>query len=91
MSVLSVMEGDDKPAKYPLLFSRATNVVLSKCDLISHTNFDVAKAVRAIRVVNQAAPIIETGTGLAGDDQLVQWFVEQHRGVAGKVSESLCS
>ncbi len=79
MAVLSVMEGDDKPAKYPLLFSRATNVVLTKCDLICHTNFDVAKAVQAIRVVNQATEIIETGPGLDGDDRLVQWLSVMHQ------------
>lgn len=79
MGVLSVTEGDDKPAKHPLLFSRATMVVLSKCDLIAHTNFNVAKAVSAIRVVNHSAPIIETGIGLAGDDQLDQWLFKCHQ------------
>ncbi|MFH1418400.1 MAG: hydrogenase nickel incorporation protein HypB [Planctomycetota bacterium] len=90
LAVLSVMEGDDKPAKYPLLFSRATNVVLSKCDLISHTDFDIAKAVRAIRVVNPTVAIIETGTGLTGDDRLAQWLIERQREVAGTVSKCQC-
>ncbi len=91
LAVLSVMEGDDKPAKYPLLFSRATNVVLSKCDLISHTDFDVTKAVQAIRVVNPSAPIIRAGTGLSGDDRLVQWLIEQHQHVTGETAGRRCS
>ncbi len=74
IAVLSVMEGDDKPAKYPLMFSRATIAVLSKCDLIDHTDFDISAASRFIRTVNASAPIIETGIGLPGDAELAHWL-----------------
>jgi hydrogenase nickel incorporation protein HypB len=87
LAVLSVMEGDDKPAKYPLLFSRATQVVLTKCDLMDYADFDVGRAARAIRVVNRNAPIIETGVGLAGDDRLAHWIINRQREVGGKAGE----
>ncbi len=82
LAVLSVMEGDDKPAKYPLLFTRATAVTLSKCDLVEHTDFDLSRAEKFIRVVNTDAQIIHTGKGLPGDDRLVEWIRRQRDAVA---------
>ena len=38
--ILSVPEGDDKPLKYPLLFSEAAAVVLTKIDLKPYVDFD---------------------------------------------------
>ncbi len=78
LAVLSVMEGDDKPAKYPLLFSRACAVAISKCDLVQHTNFDVARAIRDIHQVNGNVPIYQTGPKLAGDEEVLQWIRDAH-------------
>jgi len=44
--LLSVTEGDDKPFKYPGIFSRAAVTVITKIDLLPHVDFDV-QAVRA--------------------------------------------
>jgi len=43
--VLSVTEGEDKPLKYPLAFRGASQVVLSKVDLVPHLDVDLG-AVR---------------------------------------------
>src|ERR1051326_6660053 len=40
VGVLSVTEGHDKPAKYPLLFHEIGALVLNKMDLLPHTDFD---------------------------------------------------
>ncbi len=76
VAVLSVAEGDDKPAKYPLLFKRAHAVVLTKTDLLPHVTFDVAGCRRYIRQLNDAAPIFtvsaKTGSGI---DDWVAWLV----------------
>lgn len=78
VAVLSLMEGDDKPAKYPLLFSRASAVALSKCDLAAYANFDRARAARDIARVNADAPIFHTGIDLPGDASLCGWLVNVH-------------
>ena len=79
LAVLSVMEGDDKPSKYPLLFSRATAVAITKCDLAQHCNFDMRIAEQDVRKVNAAAPFIETGLDSPGDDAILQWVTQCYR------------
>jgi hydrogenase nickel incorporation protein HypB len=39
--LLSVTEGDDKPHKYPLMFSEADALVINKIDILGATNFDM--------------------------------------------------
>jgi len=67
VTILSVAEGHDKPAKYPLAFSGATAVVISKVDL-PFSDFDLTEARRVITGLNPKAPIFElsarTGVGL---------------------------
>jgi hydrogenase nickel incorporation protein HypB len=41
IAVLSVAEGDEKPAKYPALFTRAGAVIVNKTDLLPYVNFSV--------------------------------------------------
>lgn len=62
--LLSVTEGDDKPAKYPVMFRAADLVVLSKCDLLPLLDdFDPAAATSAITQLGVTAPVIQTGKG----------------------------
>jgi hydrogenase nickel incorporation protein HypB len=80
LAVLSIMEGHDKPAKYPLLFTRASAVALAKCDLKDRADFDRSLAVRRIRQLNRTAPIFDTGRGCPGDRELVRWLL----GICGR-------
>jgi len=68
VGVLSVTEGHDKPAKYPLLFHEVRALVLNKIDLLPHTDFDHAAFERDFRELNAAAPIFRvscrTGEGV---------------------------
>ena len=58
VALLSFTEGDDKPAKYPVLFRGADLVLLSKCDLAPHMDdFDPARAERCVRELASAAPL----------------------------------
>jgi hydrogenase nickel incorporation protein HypB len=41
VALLSVTEGDDKPFKYPAIFSRAEVTVITKADLLPHVPFDL--------------------------------------------------
>ena len=68
VALLSVAEGEDKPLKYPVIFSRAEVVLLTKMDLAPHLDWDKDKCLDAIRHVCPNARIIElsskTGQGM---------------------------
>lgn len=70
VAVLSVPEGDDKPLKYPVMFTVADAVVVNKTDFLDLTDFDLRQARERIRVLNGAAPVMpvscRTGDGITG-------------------------
>lgn len=76
--LLSVTEGDDKPLKYPLMFSEADALVVNKIDLIEKTNFDLDGFKETIGTLNPGVEMFlvscTSGEGLApwGD-----WVVHQ--------------
>lgn len=75
VGILSVTEGHDKPAKYPLLFHEVAALVLNKIDLLPYTDFDYAKFEADFRKLNATAPIFRlscrTGEGLG---EWVHWL-----------------
>ena len=78
IAVLSVTEGEDKPKKYPLLFTEAKAVIVSKIDLLPHLDFDMDACLADIRQVNPDVPIFQvsakTGVGM---DEWLRWLDEQ--------------
>ncbi len=66
--ILSVPEGDDKPLKYPLMFSICDVVLINKVDVMPYFNFDMEKCKSNIRLRNPNAKIIPisaiTGEGM---------------------------
>lgn len=82
--LLSITEGDDKPKKYPLMFSESRLLILNKIDLLGHVDFDLEKARREAREINPRIEIIElscrTGDGI---DRWVDW-IENMRNEAGR-------
>ncbi|HUV65683.1 MAG TPA: hydrogenase nickel incorporation protein HypB [Sedimentisphaerales bacterium] len=69
--VLSVAEGDDKPAKYPAIFAKAKVLLINKIDLLKggHVDFDIERAKADARRLNQAIEIFplsaRTGEGMS--------------------------
>jgi hydrogenase nickel incorporation protein HypB len=57
--LLSVTEGHDKPAKYPLMFSSADLLLVNKMDLLSMTDFDLTAAHQAALALNPYLEIRE--------------------------------
>src|SRR5664279_5944736 len=58
--LLSVTEGDDKPAKYPIMFRAGDQVLITKTDLLPYIEeFSVARARASVRAVRGDMPIIE--------------------------------
>jgi len=68
VAMLSVAEGDEKPAKYPALFTRAEAVIINKVDLLPYVRFDMARAEADCRKLNPDAALFKvsctTGEGL---------------------------
>jgi hydrogenase nickel incorporation protein HypB len=74
--LLSTTEGDDKPAKYPVMFRAANLVVLTKTDLLPFMDdFDPARAETALRQLANAAPVTALSARRAsGLDPWLQWL-----------------
>jgi hydrogenase nickel incorporation protein HypB len=70
--VISVTEGDDKPLKYPHMFSVADLVVVNKLDLLPHVDFDVDRLTRQARELSPGVTVmplsVRTGENIAA------WF-----------------
>jgi hydrogenase nickel incorporation protein HypB len=59
VALLSVPEGDDKPAKYPVMFRSADAVLISKTDLLPVlTDFSAEAAEQAVRNLASQAPVL---------------------------------
>lgn len=73
--ILSVPEGDDKPLKYPLMFSVSDVVLINKIDVLPYFDFDLEKCREYIRMRNPKAKVIpvcaKTGEGI---DQWANWL-----------------
>jgi hydrogenase nickel incorporation protein HypB len=52
VALLSVVEGDDKPFKYPAIFSRAAVTVVTKADLLPHVDFDLEAVRQQVATLN---------------------------------------
>lgn len=78
--ILSVPEGDDKPLKYPLMFSICHAVLINKMDTLSVFDFDLEAAKERIRRLNPDAEIfpISARTG-EGMEPWFDWLAGQAR------------
>lgn len=60
VALLSVAEGEDKPLKYPHLFSTADVVVITKVDLVEPCGTDMAALKSNVYEMNPSAVVVET-------------------------------
>jgi hydrogenase nickel incorporation protein HypB len=75
---VSTTEGDDKPAKYPMLFREAKAVILNKIDLLPYTNFSLENFRLDLFNLNPGIPLFELScTGSDGIDSWYKWILEQ--------------
>ena len=76
--ILSVPEGDDKPLKYPLMFSVCDVVVINKIDVLPYFDFDMEKCREYIRMRNPQAKVIpvcaRTGEGI---EAFADWLLAE--------------
>jgi hydrogenase nickel incorporation protein HypB len=76
--ILSVPEGDDKPLKYPLMFSICDVLLVNKIDYLSLSDFDMAALNKRVLALNPDIKIIEVSckTG-AGIGEWVDWLKKE--------------
>jgi len=76
--ISSVPEGDDKPLKYPVIFTQADALVLNKIDMLDATDFGEEAFVEAVRRLNPRAPIFNiSATKGEGVDAWTAWLRER--------------
>ncbi len=76
--ILSVPEGDDKPLKYPLMFTVCDLVLINKTDVMPYFDFDLERCKQNILMRNPKATIIpisaKTGEGI---DAFADWLLNE--------------
>ena len=79
---LSVTEGEDKPLKYPTMFSRADLVLLTKVDLLPHLGITVGSIYDALGRVMPVPQVIALSA--IDDDAVAMWleWLTQRRAAA---------
>lgn len=75
--ILSVPEGDDKPIKYPLMFTVGDAFVFTKIDALSLFNFDFKKVEESILKVNKEAKFFPVSAKTdEGMEKLASYILE---------------
>ena len=55
--ILSVPEGDDKPLKYPLMFSIADVLLINKMDVINYFDFNLEACIERVKKLNSSCTL----------------------------------
>ena len=78
VEILSIPEGDDKPLKYPLMFTVCQCVLINKTDTREWFDFDDNEVIRRIHALNPSAEIFfvsgKTGEGF---EEWIKWIKKQ--------------
>lgn len=73
--ILSVPEGDDKPLKYPLMFSKVDLLLINKIDVLDYFDFDLEVCKERVKKLNPKVEIVtisaKTGEGI---DKFAHWI-----------------
>lgn len=76
--ILSVPEGDDKPLKYPLMFTVCDIVVINKTDVLPYFDFDLERCRANVCLRNPKARVIpicaKTGEGV---EDFAAWLLQE--------------
>ena len=82
--MLSVPEGDDKPLKYPLMFSICDLLLINKIDYLSLSDFDVSALRKRVLALNPRIVIMEvsckTGSGI---EDWIDWLKKEVESFSG--------
>ena len=81
MMLLSLPEGDDKPYKYPLMFTESEVIVINKIDFLPFLDFDFTAFHRAVTGLNPRAKLFriscKTGESI---EEWTSWLESELKG-----------
>lgn len=73
--ILSVPEGDDKPLKYPLMFSIVDVVLVNKIDALGYFDFDLEAVKERVKKLNPNIKVIPISAKKGeGMDEWIEWI-----------------
>ncbi len=76
--ILSVPEGDDKPLKYPLMFSICDVLLVNKIDVAPYFNFDLDKCIERVHKLNPNMKVFPiSALKKEGIEPWTNWLKEQ--------------
>ncbi|MBX9846376.1 MAG: hydrogenase nickel incorporation protein HypB [Xanthobacteraceae bacterium] len=92
VTLLSATEGDDKPAKYPVMFRGSDLVVVTKTDLLPHLDdFDLSRVEASLRASGYTGPLLKTTTKREdGPSDWIGWLrrtIVDHRRKQGPAAD----
>lgn len=90
VALLSVVEGDDKPFKYPAIFARAAVTLITKVDLLPHVDFDLSAVRRQVAALNPSGRLLVTsarsGVGMESWYAVIEAELAAKRGTPAAVA-----
>ena len=73
--LISVPEGSDKVAKYPVMFRAADVVIITKIGLLEHFDFDVEMAIEDLKGINPESNLVQVSARTQqGMDEWYSWI-----------------
>jgi len=92
LMLLSVPEGDDKPLKYPLMFSESDILVITKVDTLSWFDFDISRASERALKLNPKLRIFpvsaKTGEGMEDLETVLKERIREVKEASRNAAES---
>lgn len=76
--IASIPEGDDKPYKYPSMYSGVDALIINKIDLISYIDFNMDYFIKGVQVLNPGLNTFPLSCKDGeGTDEWIQWLKSQ--------------
>lgn len=77
IAILSIPEGDDKVEKYPLMFSRADALLLTKYDMKQYFDFDEDRVISNAKKINEGIKVFKVNSAKGnGIEDIANWLEE---------------
>lgn len=78
VTILSVPEGDDKPLKYPLMFSVSDVLIVNKMDYLEMSDFDLDTLEKRVRILNKNVPVFPVSCKTeSGISEWISWLEQK--------------
>lgn len=80
IALLSIPEGDDKVVKYPLMFTRADALVLTKYDMVKYFDFNESEVEKQALLRNPNSKLFKVNSLVEGQlKSFTDWLIENHK------------